>query len=368
MAATTAPDVTRISLARGVPSPDLLPSAALAAAARAALERDPAAALLYGPAAGHAEVRAWVASRHGVAPERVVLTNGSLQGLALLLEALALDRLVVEQPLYDYSLLLAERHAPAVEGMPTLAEVEPERLPALLAPRHPGERVGVYVIPTFQNPSGRTASLERRRALADAAAAAGAFVIEDDPYRELSFAGPPPPTLLSLIGDGTAHLTSFTKTIAPGLRCGALVLPERLAQAVESAGRQLYVAPGAYAAATVAAYCAAGAYEPNLERVRALLAFRRDALCDALDAAFGAEIRFERPDGGYFLWAELPETRADAVAACAARRGLDVVPGGGFFLDGEARSRLRLAFSALSPQRARDAAERLAAAVQDAAA
>ena len=200
-----------ISFARGVPAPELLPVEELADCARAAIERDGPTVLNYGPVAGYGPLREWIAERHGVGPEQVLVTNGSLQGLSLV-SGLLLEpgaRVLVEGPTYDRALHIAARHRAQPVPVPMDDEgLDPDELelPAAF----------LYTIPTFQNPSGRTLSLERRRRLAELAAGGKLLVVEDDPYALVRFGGEPLPTIYELAGGtGVVYSFSFSKIVVP---------------------------------------------------------------------------------------------------------------------------------------------------------
>jgi DNA-binding transcriptional MocR family regulator len=155
----------------------------------------------------------------------------------------------------------------------------------------------------------------------------------------------------------------MTKTVAPGVRVGALVLPQKMWPAIRQLANDTFIAPGHLAQATVAEYCAAGAYEPGLERVRARLRERRDAMVAALDRTLGKRVTYVTPEGGYFLWIRLAGVDADKLAADAERAGVGVVKGSSFYPDGRGRDELRLAFSAVTPEEITEGVERLAALV-----
>jgi DNA-binding transcriptional MocR family regulator len=359
--------VKRISLARGVPSPDLLPAAELAAAAGRALDRDPAGALAYGDAEGYRPLREWFAARYDVPVERLLLTNGSLQGVALVIEHLFAGkggRAVVEAPTYDRTILLLKRFGATVEALPLHADgldvdalegaCREGRVPRL-----------VYVIPNFQNPAGVTTSRAKRERIVALAREHGFLVLEDDPYRDVRFEGADEPTMLSMdAADHVLYATSMTKTVAPGVRVGALVLPPPMWGAVRQLANDTFIAPGHLAQATVAEYCRAGAYEPGLVRVRARLRERRDAMVAALDRHLGTRVAYVRPAGGYFLWIRLPGVDADALAAEADRAGVPVVKGSSCYPDGRGKDELRLAFSAVEPADIAEGVERLASLVR----
>src|SRR5215210_3216439 len=308
-----------ISFARGVPGPELLPAAELADSARVAL-MDPAA-LSYGPSRGFLPLREWVADRHGVDPERVLLTNGSLQGFVLLAQQLlraSAGRVLVEAPTYDRPLRILAGLGAEIVSLP----VDDDGLvvDALAAALRSDPRPAfLYTIPTFQNPSGRTLPLARRRQLVELAREHDLLVLEDDPYGLVRFAGEPLPTLHELEGgDRVVYSSSFSKTVAPGLRVGYLVLPATLTPALEAAAVSTYIAPAGAGQATLWEFIRRGRLDANLERVRALLRERRDAMVAALRAHVRDAAAFTRPDGGYFVWLELAEGIDEAAVVTRA--------------------------------------------------
>src|SRR5436190_12828109 len=226
-----------ISFARGVPAPECLAVEELADCARAALERDGRTILSYGPVGGYGLLREWIAERHGVAPGRVLVTNGSLQGFVFLAQhflARQDGRVLVEAPTYDRPLkVLAALGAEAV-ALPLDDEgLDPDALAtALVTGPKPAF---LYTIPTFQNPSGRTLSVERRRRVVELVREHDLLVLEDDPYGLVRYEGEPPPTLFELDGgERIAYSSSFSKTIAPGTRVGYFVLPAPLEADLEA--------------------------------------------------------------------------------------------------------------------------------------
>jgi DNA-binding transcriptional MocR family regulator len=351
-----------ISFARGVPAPECLPVEELADCARAAVERDGATVLSYGSSAGYAPLRDWIAERHGVEPERVLITNGSLQGMVFLAERFAGERVLVEEPTYDRPLKILAAHG--VETVPVAMEDEGLDLAALAdALDSGGKPAFLYTIPTFQNPSGRTLSVERRHQLAGIARQHELLVLEDDPYGLVRFDGEAPPTLFELEG-GTrvAYSSSFSKTIAPGLRVGYFVLPNALERALEALATSTYITPVLLGQATVFEFLRRGNFEPNLERVSTLLGARRDAMLEALEREL-PDARWSKPQGGYFVWLELPEgADAGALLERATAAGVTFVPGADF---GGAPNTARLAFSFVSPEEIREGVRRLAALVRE---
>src|SRR5881394_4386377 len=197
-----------ISFARGVPAPECLPVAELADCAKAALERDGTRVLLYGPGGGYQPLREWIAERHGVEPSRVVITSGSLQGFVFLAEQLVRPgtRVLVEAPTYDRPLKILTRLGAEIVCVPMDEEgLIPDELPD-------GDFAFLYTIPTFQNPSGRTLNVERRRRLVELAAERNLLVLEDDPYGLVRYDGEPLPSLFELAGGKqVAYCSSFSK-------------------------------------------------------------------------------------------------------------------------------------------------------------
>jgi 2-aminoadipate transaminase len=350
--------VETISFARGVPAPECIPVDELADCARAAVERDGTTVLSYGPVGGYQPLREWIAERHGVEPSRVLVTNGSLQGLVFVAERFAGGRVLVEQPTYDRPLKILAAHG--VETTPVAMDdegLDPDALEDAIAGG--AKPAFLYTIPTFQNPSGRTLSVERRHRLVEFAAAQDVLVLEDDPYGLVRFEGETPPTLFELEGgDRVLYSSSFSKTIAPGLRVGYFVLPQQLEGELEALAVSTYITPVLIGQATVYEFLRRGNLEPNLQRVRSLLGERRDAMLEALEREL-PDARWSRPEGGYFIWLELPEgSDTTMLLQRATDAGVTYVPGPDF---GGAPNTARLAFSYVSPDEIREGVRRLAA-------
>jgi 2-aminoadipate transaminase len=351
--------VATISFARGIPAPDCLPVDDLADCARVALERDGKTILSYGPSSGYGPLREWLAARHEVDPARIFITNGSLQGFVFLAQRLAAGRRVlVERPTYDRPLKILREVGADVVGLHCDDEgLDPDALEAAL--RNGEKPAFVYLIPTFQNPSGRTLSEDRRSRIAELAREHDVLVLEDDPYSLVRFEGEPLPSLFELSGGETAYSSSFSKTIAPGLRVGWFVLPEPLARELELAANGTYIGPVLLGQAAAHEFVSRGLFEPNLERVRKLIGERRDAMLAALDREL-PELQITRPEGGYFLWAELGGVDATELLARAEAAGVTFVKGADF--DGEPDT-LRLAYSFVSVDEIAEGVLRLATAL-----
>jgi 2-aminoadipate transaminase len=352
-----------ISFARGAPAPECIPVSLLADCARAAVEHDPAA-LAYGPVGGYGPLREWLAEQHGVAPGQVLIANGGLQALGFVTEALLAGdsrRVLVEGPTYDRTLTILSRLGAEVEAVPM--DAEGLDLDALATALDAGPRPAfVYTIPTFQNPSGRTLGLERRRALVKLIHDRGITLLEDDPYRLVRFDGEELPTLHELAGrEGVVHASSFSKTAAPGLRVGYVVLPSELVGAVEAVAVSTYITPVLLGQATVWELIRRGGFFPNVERVRGLLQARRDAMLSALERELPQGTSWSRPEGGYFVWAELGVDTGELLGR-AAEAGVAIVKGSDFFPGGlGGTTAARLAYSFVSPAEIEEGVTKLAA-------
>jgi DNA-binding transcriptional MocR family regulator len=355
-------DQSPISFARGAPSLDIIAADELRECAERALAKDPAGAFSYGTAIGYPPLREWIAEGHGVPVEQVIVTNGSMQADAFLFtHALAAgEDVIVEAPTYDRTLLALRDLGAKVIAIPL--EEDGIDAAALEAALEGGARPKLaHVIPNFHNPGGCTLSGEKRERLLELGERYGFLIFEDDPYRAIRFAGEPLPTMLSMdpSGERVVYASSFSKTVCPGIRVGYLVGPEDRIAAITKIATNTYISPSMVAQAIVNEFCRSGAIEHSIETVKGALRERRDALCAALREHL-PEARFVEPEGGYFLWVELPEgTRVSELFAAAADRGVQFVKGADFFLGG-GENALRLAYSGVTPDQIGAGVERLA--------
>ncbi|MGC4897038.1 PLP-dependent aminotransferase family protein [Micromonospora sp. DT31] len=353
-----------ISFARGAPSLDIVDVEGLKAAAVRAFDADPAGVTAYGTSVGYPPLRKWIAAKHGVEADQVLITNGSLQADAFLFDHLVRrgDAVVIERPTYDRTLLNLQQMGGEVHGV----TIQPDGLDTaeLRKLLESGVRPRLaHVIPNYQNPAGVTLCLEKRRELLDLAAEYEFTIFEDDPYADIRFRGEPLPSMLSMDTRGVVvHASSFTKTVCPGVRVGYLVGPAELIAAIAKRATNLYISPGMVSEAIVYQFCASGAIEESIRTVRSALGERSAVLADSLRRHI-PEARFVEPDGGYFLWVELPEdVEVDRLAPAAAERGVAVVKGSDFMVDG-GRHALRLAYSAVTADRIDEGVRRIAEAM-----
>ncbi len=358
----------QISFARGAPSLDIVDIEGLREAADRAFRSDPGRMAGYGTAVGYPPLRDWIAEQHGVAPERVLVTNGSMQADAFLFDALVEpgDSVIVERPTYDRTLLALRNRGADVR----MVELEPDGIDVAAL-----ERVLLggaspklaHIIPNFQNPAGSTLSADKRERLLALARVHGFRIFEDDPYGALRFQGQPLPTILSLDGGTVVYASSFSKTVCPGIRVGYLVGPEELIASIARLATSTYISPGMVAQGIVYEFCRSGALERSIETVSEALHGRARTLCEALRELI-PDARFVEPEGGYFLWVELPRgTDAGLLHEAAAKRGVRFVQGRDFVLEG-AHSCLRLAYSGVTEAEIEEGVRRLADAYAEIAA
>ena len=353
-----------ISFARGAPSPDLLPLEELADCAQTALARDGRTILSYGSGAGYTPLRELIASWFDVHPSRVLLTNGRLDGLSLLARKRLPGRSVLaEYPIHDraervfldagaslISVPVGEQGMVTEELQNTLGQY---MRPAL-----------VYVIPNFHNPTGWTTPVEARRRIVDLVITQNMvqteqiLLLEDDTYALTRFEGERQPALFDVSGGRSLYSSSFSATVAPGLRVGFFVLPEELADELTELAVSTYITPVLLAQATVYEFLSRGSLEEHLARLRDGLRTRRDAMLAALAKHF-PDATWSRPEGGFFIWLQLPGhpdgrellKRAQGVTACDGTRF------------GAVSSALRLSFAFAPPDELEAGVERLAAAL-----
>lgn len=356
-----------ISLAGGLPSPKTFPISAFAEACAEVLHKDGQAALQYAASEGYGPLREAVAAMlpWPVDPAQVLITTGSQQGLDLIAKVL-LDpgsRVLVETPTYLGALQAFSPMEP--EAVSVASDDEGVLVDDLKAKAKDARFV--YLLPNFQNPTGRTMTEARRAAVSAAAAEAGLPIVEDNPYGDLWFDEAPPLPLTARNPEGGIYLGSFSKILAPGLRLGFLVAPKaifpKLLQAKQAADLH---SPG-FNQRMVAEVMKDGFLDRHVPTIRALYKRQRDAMLTALEREMqGLGVSFNKPAGGMFLWLRLPEG-LDAVALLpqAVERGVAFVPGTPFYAGaGDART-LRLSFVTASAEEIDTAIAALADAVRE---
>jgi 2-aminoadipate transaminase len=366
-----------ISFAGGFPDANLCDRQGLQAAAQVAYEQHAAAALAYGATEGYAPLREALAQHMQsqsatVQPDDVLVTTGSQQALDLIGKTLIDpgDKVIVEAPTFLATIQCFRLYGAQLIGAPTDDQgVDVTALEQLVAQHRPKL---IYLIPTFGNPTGATLSLERRMAVLQLAARTGTVVVEDDPYGELYFDAPPPPSLLALSAqvpgsrDWLVHCGSLSKTLSAGLRLGWMVAPPALrAQAVMC--KQFSDAnTSTLAQATAAAYLASGALPQALSHVRAAYRERAHAMLHGLQQHLGPHVTYNQPQGGLFVWARFtaPGANSTLLSQRAAEQGVAFVPGAPFFATQPDTAAFRLSFATVPPKQIDEGLQRLARVIE----
>jgi 2-aminoadipate transaminase len=362
-----------ISLAGGLPSALTFPVEAVRDATARVLRETPREALQYAASEGFAPLREWVAAEmtgQGLTTSaaQVLITTGSQQGLDLIGKVLidAGSRVAVESPTYLGALQAFVAYQPefvAIDGDDggPLAEA--------LTGAAAGARFA-YLLPNFQNPSGRSIAAPRRAAIAAAAARAGVPIVEDNPYGDLWYDVAPPAPMASHWREGSIYLGSFSKVLAPGLRLGYVIAPDpvfaKLVQAKQAADLHT---PG-FNQRIVHEIVRNGFLDAHVPTIRSRYRAQRDAMQAALLAHLPSEgplaCRWQMPGGGMFFWVELPEgIDSEALLVQAVARGVAFVPGAPFFAGAARRNTLRLSFVTVDPESIARGIAALAAALRD---
>lgn len=355
---TEQPDV--ISFAGGLPAPEVFPVEALARAHAEVFAAEGAQACQYSTTEGWLPLREWIASRmrkRGIshaAPERVLITNGSQQGIDLVAKIFLEpgDSVVIENPSYLAALQVFngfEANLVTVGSDNDGMRVEEVERAITTAPRRPKF---IYVVSQFHNPKGTTLTLERRRLLLDIARRYRVPIIEDDPYGELRYRGAPLSPLAAMDTDGLViYLSTFSKTLSPGMRVGWTHSSEEIFRALVGAKQAADLHTNTIQQHAAATLLATFDFDSHIEHIKSVYGERRDVMVAALAEYFPDNALWTRPDGGLFLWVELPEgVCAEELFEKAIKERVAFVPGASFFAAAARRNFMRLNFSNCSPR------------------
>lgn len=364
-----------LSLAGGFPNPATFPAEVLNEVVAKVVRDEPGVALQYAPCEGLPSVREYLIDRQeqvqGVRPEldELIVTSGGMECIALACQALIDpgDSVAVEGPTYLGALMAFDRYEAEIEAIPMdadglVVDALEERLAGGFAPKL------LYVIPEFQNPTGRTLPLSRREALVEVCRRYGVLVLEDVAYREISFDGSALPTLWSLGPDVVVQAGTFSKLFAPGVRMGWAAGPREVIAQLAAAKQTTDQCAGALGQKLVETYGRAGHFERRLPAARELYGSHWHAMSRALHEHMPPGCTWSEPMGGFFSWLRVPES-IDTVAMrpLALEGGVSYVPGAPFYAGSGGRDELRLSFSYLAQAELATAVERLAAVIESAA-
>jgi len=363
------PDV--ISFGGGLPASDLFPLERVKQVVDDTLESDGAAILQYGTSEGYGPLRRAVAERYvqrgfDITDENVLVTSGAQQGIDLVSKILIDkgDAVLVEDPtfltaLQAFSLFQARYLTVPVDGEGMRVDLLPEIL-------RDNDVKFIYVMPNFQNPSGVTLSLERRKELLKTAQQYGVPILEDDPYGELRYSGEALPTLKELDdGEQVMYLSSFSKVLSPGMRVCALIAPDEVMGKLVFAKQAADLHTDNLAQRIVYGFLERDFLDPHIQVIINSYRRRRDAMLEAMDRHFPAEVSWTKPDGGIFLWVTLPEGMdAMDLFERAVRAKVAYVPGSCYYANGGGDNKMRLNFSASDEERIELGIQRLAKVIE----
>jgi 2-aminoadipate transaminase len=359
---TERPEV--ISFAGGLPAPETFPCERIREVCDRILLSAPSAALQYGPSEGYAPLREWIA-RHcssggrTIDPEQVLITTGSQQALDLLGKVLVDQErsVLVETPTYLGALQALSLFEPKFISVPSDDSGPlPEEISALAG----AHSSFLYLIPNFQNPTGRRIPLQRRLALLESAARTGLMLVEDDPYGELSYDGTRVPSLLSLDAERVVHVGSFSKLLAPGLRVGYVITPKALHGKLVQAKQAADLHTPSFTQRIVYEVVKDGFLAAHIPNIRAHYANQCRVMLEALERHFPAQARWNFPEGGMFIWVTLPVgIDASALLELAIRANVAFVPGAPFYAGDPMTNTMRLSFVTVRPERIEEGIARL---------
>jgi 2-aminoadipate transaminase len=346
-----------ISFAGGLPSPETFPVERLRTAYDAVLSRQGKVALQYGPTDGYAPLREWIAQSLSIdgtriVPEQVLMVSGSQQGLDLLGKVLIDQgsKVLVETPSYLGALQAFSLYGPEFVSMPT---DDSGLLPDAVEGVAQGARL-LYALPNFQNPTGRTLSVERRVALVETCARLGLPLIEDDPYGALSYRVEPLPKMLAMHPGGVIYMGSFSKVLTPGIRLGYVVAPLPLIRKLEQAKQAADLHTAQLTQMVVFEAIKDGFLSEHIPTIRQLYGQQCQVMLDALQEFFPAGTTWTKPEGGMFIWVTLPK-HIDSMQLLdeAVARNVAFVPGAPFYANTQEHNTLRLSFVTVSPEKIR---------------
>jgi 2-aminoadipate transaminase len=358
---TARPDI--ISFAGGLPSPAAFPVEHMQAAFDAALSRHGKVALQYGPTDGYLPLREWIAqrlSKNGaqILPEQVLMVSGSQQALDLLGKVFIDEgsKVLVETPSYLGALQAFSVYRPQFVS---LSSDDEGLVPEQVADVGQGARL-LYSLPNFQNPTGRTLSVERRAALVDVCARLGIPLIEDDPYGELGYRGEPLPKMLTMNPHGVVHMGSFSKVLTPGIRLGYVVAPLSLVKKLEMAKQATDLHTSQLTQMAVYEAVKDGFLDKHVLFIRELYAEQCKVMLDAMSEHFPKEATWTKPEGGMFIWVRLPQ-HIDTMELFndAVKENVAFVPGAPFYANAPEHNTMRLSFVTVPPEKIREGIAKL---------
>ncbi len=369
-----AQDPTVISFAGGLPAPELFPIREFREACEYVLTNSGQQALQYGPTEGYRPLKEWIAEtvrKYGVpaVPENILLTNGSQQALDLVGKVFLNEgnAIITDEPTYLGAIQAWNPYRPKYITVPLDKQgTRVDKVEEVLK-EHKDVKF-IYVLPNFHNPAGTTLPLERREKLVEIAAKYGIFIIEDDPYGELRYEGEDLPPLISLHKENVIYLSTFSKTLAPGVRLGWIIASEQVIQKLVIAKQGSDLHTSTFIQYIVYDICHRGILKPHVKKIRKVYRERRDVMLKAMEEHFPKEgFTWTHPEGGLFLFVWMPEEldSQKLFERAVKEAGVAFVPGSAFYPNGGGNNTMRLNFSCMPPERIKEGIKRLGRILKD---
>ncbi|MFP4268841.1 MAG: PLP-dependent aminotransferase family protein [Spirochaetaceae bacterium] len=355
----------QIMFTRGNPAEEALPVKELSECAASIFEKEGKVLFQYGHYSGYAPLREWIADYYGADYEQILIGNGSMEffsfGASVLLEEG--DAVFLEYPSYDRAVKAMKRAGADVVGISLEKDgVDIDAFEREVEKKRPKL---FYTVADFQNPTGVSTSLEKRKRIVELAKKYGFYIIEDGPYRPLRYYGEDITSYRELLPEQVIFISSFSKTVSPGMRVGFMIGPKEIMPKFHKWSEDTYIHPSLVTEGIIYEYCRRGLFEPNIEKLKDLYRPRLDGILHALETHMDRSVSWIKPEGGFFVSVNLPENvDGNALQNSSKEFGFVVARGNGFFVDGKGDRFIRLPFCQMDPSEAEEGIKRLAKAVR----
>ena len=354
-----------ILFTRGNPAVEALPVDTLSECAASIFAKEGKVIFQYGHYSGYKPLRQWIADQYNTSVEQVLIGNSSMEFFTFCASVLLNDgdTVFLEYPSYDRAVTAMRRAGADVVGIPLEKDgVDMAAFEEALARKVP--RL-FYTVADFQNPTGVTTSLEKRKRIAELAEKHGFYIIEDAPYKALRYHGKDVTAYKEIIPEQVLYINSFSKVLSPGMRVGFMIGPESIMPTFHKWSEDTYIHPSLVTEGIVYEYCRRGLLEPNIEKLRDLYRPRLDGILKALDTHMPSNVDWTRPEGGFFVAVYLPDTvDGKALQENLKDFGVVIASGNGFFTDRKGDQFLRLPFCQMDPAEVEEGIKRIAAAIR----
>ncbi|MBN2051097.1 MAG: PLP-dependent aminotransferase family protein [Spirochaetales bacterium] len=353
-----------IMFTRGNPAVEALPVDDLSDCAQEIFKKEGKVLFQYGHYSGYGPLRQWIADNYGAALEQVILGNSSMEFLTFLASVMLKkgDRVFVEYPSYDRTITAMKRAGANVVGI--RLEDDGVDVKDFELKLKDGCPKFFYTVADFQNPTGITCSLEKRRAVAELAEKHGFYILEDAPYKALRYYGEDVISYRELVPHRVFYINSFSKVLSPGIRVGFLIGPTDLMKEVHAWSENTYIHPALVTEGIVYEYCRRGLLPGNIEKLKNLYRPRLDGILNSLERHLAGQAEWTKPEGGFFVSLFLPDTvDGKALRDNTADFGIKLSKGDNFFVDGRGEQFVRLPFCQMDPEETEEGIRRLKKAI-----